>query len=127
MTSGSHRGLYSVDLSQDVGRDCLLSGKPRDSRLGVAGEWLGEDLTRPGEDGVDRLPILKINGTALWLGDFIGVSCKFLRMALMLFSLEMRSVSGVSGRLSGNSGSSSIGSTFGDAGSLGGNGIRSPY
>ncbi len=61
------------------------------------------------------------------LGDFMGASLRLFRREVMDFCFDRRSASGVSGRLSGNSGKSSSGSIFGDAGLLGGRGRRSPY
>lgn len=127
MVSTRYNGLYSFELSQEVGLVCRVRGNERPSWFGVAGDCNGDDLTKAGDEGWDLLRIMKFSGIALWLGDFIDVSCRLLRMFLIDLSLDIRSGSGVSGGLSGNSGNSSIKSSLGEPGLLGGNGRRSPY
>ena len=93
------------------------------------GELAGEARKLTGDTGFeDLLPRRRAMGTAVRLGDLIGVSKTLRRRWRGRASRRApRSSGGVSGRLSGSGGSSSEGEEVGLEGSLGGKGRRSPY
>ncbi len=75
--SRSKSGLISLLLSHDVGRDSLLPVLLNSGLDGVTGEARGDDLRKPlGED-----PKRSCKGTAVWLGDLMGVSKALRRRA----------------------------------------------